>query len=147
MVSVLLPPQPPQVDPISVVARRWIQSPSWRGRALFSGVSSLCSDWHSTPLPALSPWHPQPKKSDPRSGNMSLTRKIVAELLAGGIRVVVGSPADAAMVRMQADGWLPSAQRRNYSAWSTQSRACRRRKGSLAWGSNDVVSLSLLKTH
>ena len=48
------------------------------------------------------------------NGNMPLAHKILAGLIAGGIGAAVGNPADVAMVRMQADGRLPSAQRRNY---------------------------------
>jgi solute carrier family 25 oxoglutarate transporter 11 len=48
------------------------------------------------------------------NGNMPLAHKILAGLIAGGIGAAVGNPADVAMVRMQADGRLPLAQRRNY---------------------------------
>lgn len=41
--------------------------------------------------------------------------KIVAGLVAGGIGAAVGNPADVALVRMLADGRLPSHLRRNYS--------------------------------
>ncbi|KAJ6850259.1 putative mitochondrial uncoupling protein 5 [Iris pallida] len=47
------------------------------------------------------------------SGRFPLPRKIAAGLLAGGIGAAVGNPADVAMVRMQADGRLPAAERRN----------------------------------
>jgi len=40
-------------------------------------------------------------------------KKSVAGLLAGGIGCVFGTPADVALVRMQADGKLPPEQRRN----------------------------------
>ncbi|CAO2202254.1 unnamed protein product [Urochloa humidicola] len=47
-------------------------------------------------------------------GVLPLHRKIAAGLIAGGIGAAVGNPADVAMVRMQADGRLPLADRRNY---------------------------------
>jgi len=45
----------------------------------------------------------------------SLTAKAVAGLVAGGIGSIVGTPADVALIRMQADGTLPPEQRRNYN--------------------------------
>lgn len=54
------------------------------------------------------------KWSDPHTNNMPLVRKIAAGLIAGGVGAAVGNPADVAMVRMQADGRLPTSQRRNY---------------------------------
>lgn len=47
-------------------------------------------------------------------GVLPLHRKIAAGLIAGGVGAAVGNPADLAMVRMQADGRLPLADRRNY---------------------------------
>jgi len=41
-------------------------------------------------------------------------KKSVAGLLAGGIGCIFGTPADVALIRMQADGKLPLEQRRNY---------------------------------
>jgi len=41
-------------------------------------------------------------------------KKSVAGLLAGGIGCIFGTPADVALIRMQADGKLPPEQRRNY---------------------------------
>ncbi|KAK1631457.1 hypothetical protein QYE76_005772 [Lolium multiflorum] len=45
---------------------------------------------------------------------LPLHRKLAAGLVAGGVGSTVGNPADVAMVRMQADGRLPAAERRNY---------------------------------
>ncbi|KAH0989135.1 hypothetical protein GBA52_000618 [Prunus armeniaca] len=42
--------------------------------------------------------------ADPNTGNLPLTRKILAGLVAGGVGAAVGNPADVAMVRMQAGG-------------------------------------------
>lgn len=35
-------------------------------------------------------------------------------VVAGGLGAIIGTPADAALIRMQADSTLPEAQRRNY---------------------------------
>jgi len=45
---------------------------------------------------------------------LPLWQKAVCGLTAGGIGSLFGSPADLALIRMQADGTLPAAQRRNY---------------------------------
>ena len=39
----------------------------------------------------------------------------VCGLSAGGLAAVVGNPADLALIRMQADGMLPAAERRGYT--------------------------------
>ncbi|KAI3895872.1 hypothetical protein MKW98_025663 [Papaver atlanticum] len=85
--------------------------------ALFSGVSAtvLRQTLYSTTRMGLYDILKQ-KWTDPNSGNMPLLRKISAGLIAGGIGAAVGNPADVAMVRMQADGRLPLAQRRNYKS-------------------------------
>ncbi|XP_010436405.1 PREDICTED: mitochondrial uncoupling protein 4, partial [Camelina sativa] len=84
--------------------------------ALFSGVSAtlLRQTLYSTTRMGLYEVL-KTKWSDPESGKLSLSRKIGAGLVAGGIGAAVGNPADVAMVRMQADGRLPLAQRRNYA--------------------------------
>jgi len=41
-------------------------------------------------------------------------QRVGISLIAGGIGALVGTPADAALVRMQADSTLPPAERRNY---------------------------------
>lgn len=46
---------------------------------------------------------------------LPLSYKAVIGMAAGGIASVVGTPADVALVRMQADNMLPAAQRRNYT--------------------------------
>jgi len=46
--------------------------------------------------------------------NMSLGEKAVAGLTAGGLAAVVGTPADLALLRMQADSSMQAADRRNY---------------------------------
>ncbi|KAK4753671.1 hypothetical protein SAY87_001775 [Trapa incisa] len=46
---------------------------------------------------------------------LPLYQKALCGLTAGAIGACVGSPADLALIRMQADATLPAAQRRNYS--------------------------------
>ncbi|KAJ4845926.1 Mitochondrial uncoupling protein 5 [Turnera subulata] len=108
------PPPPPRVGPISVGARI-VQSEGLP--ALFSGVSAtvLRQTLYSTTRMGL--YDVLKKKwTNPETGNMPLPTKIIAGLVAGGIGAAVGNPADVAMVRMQADGRLPPAQRRNYKS-------------------------------
>jgi len=45
----------------------------------------------------------------------TFTDTALAGLVAGGLGSIVGTPADLAMIRMQADGTLPMEQRRNYT--------------------------------
>lgn len=85
--------------------------------ALFSGVSAtvLRQMLYSTTRMGLYDVL-KTKWTDPVAGTMPLAKKIEAGLIAGGVGAAVGNPADVAMVRMQADGRLPAAQRRNYSS-------------------------------
>ncbi|XP_054793321.1 mitochondrial uncoupling protein 4-like [Prosopis cineraria] len=85
--------------------------------ALFSGVSAtmLRQTLYSTTRMGLYDVLKQ-KWTDPDKGNISVGRKIVAGLIAGGVGAAVGNPADMAMVRMQADGRLPVVQQRNYNS-------------------------------
>lgn len=46
---------------------------------------------------------------------LPLYQKALCGLTAGAIGACVGSPADLALIRMQADATLPVAQRRNYT--------------------------------
>lgn len=83
--------------------------------ALFSGISAtvLRQTLYSTTRMGLYEVF-RNKWTDKTTGEFSLSRKISAGLLAGGIGAAVGNPADVAMVRMQADGRLPLELRRNY---------------------------------
>ncbi|KAL9152347.1 hypothetical protein ABFS82_11G116400 [Erythranthe guttata] len=112
--NVRLTPPPPRVGPVAV-GLRIVQQDGFAG--LFSGVSAtvLRQTLYSTTRMGLYDIL-KTKWSDPNTNNMPLTRKIVAGLIAGGIGAAVGNPADVAMVRMQADGRLPAAQRRNYKS-------------------------------
>ncbi|EOA28996.1 hypothetical protein CARUB_v10025249mg [Capsella rubella] len=86
-------------------------------RALFSGVSAtmLRQCLYSTTRMGLYDIL-KGKWTDPETKTMPLTRKLGAGFIAGAIGAAVGNPADVAMVRMQADGRLPLAQRRNYKS-------------------------------
>ncbi|MCD7448528.1 Mitochondrial uncoupling protein 5 [Datura stramonium] len=105
---------PPRVGPVAVGVKIIQQEGV---AALFSGVSAtvLRQTLYSTTRMGLYDVLKQ-KWTDPDTNNMPLSRKIVAGLIAGGIGAAVGNPADVAMVRMQADGRLPMAERRNYKS-------------------------------
>eukprot|EP01121_Diplochlamys_sp_Union-15-3_P020380 TRINITY_DN793_c0_g1_i1.p1 TRINITY_DN793_c0_g1~~TRINITY_DN793_c0_g1_i1.p1 ORF type:complete len:303 (-),score=42.09 TRINITY_DN793_c0_g1_i1:54-962(-) len=45
---------------------------------------------------------------------LSFVKKIMAGIISGGLGALVGTPADLVMVRMQADGKKPLAERNNY---------------------------------
>ncbi|MFS8026146.1 putative mitochondrial carrier domain superfamily [Helianthus anomalus] len=56
------------------------------------------------------------KALEPNDGKpLPLYQKVLCGLTAGAIGACVGSPADLALIRMQADATLPAAQRRNYT--------------------------------
>ncbi|KAL0431850.1 UNVERIFIED_CONTAM: Mitochondrial uncoupling protein 5 [Sesamum radiatum] len=140
------PPPPPRVGPISVGIRIIQQDGA---AALFSGVSAtvLRQTLYSTTRMGL--YDILKKKwTDPETNNMPLTRKIVAGLIAGGIGAAVGNPADVAMVRMQADGRLPAAQRRNYKSVVDAISQMTKNEGvtSLWRGSSLTVNRAMLVT-
>ena len=145
-ISIPTPPPPPRVGPIAVGARIVQQEGV---AALFSGVSAtvLRQTLYSTTRMGLYDILKQ-KWSDPRSGNMPLPQKITAGLIAGAIGAAVGNPADVAMVRMQADGRLPVAQRRNYKSVVDAIQRMVRDEGvtSLWRGSSLTVNRAMLVT-
>ncbi|PWA85100.1 mitochondrial uncoupling protein 5 [Artemisia annua] len=105
---------PPRVGPVAVGMQIIRQDGA---RALFSGVSAtvLRQTLYSTTRMGLYDMM-KTRWTDPETGNMKLWKKIGAGLIAGGIGAACGNPADVSMVRMQADGRLPAAQRRNYKS-------------------------------
>lgn len=137
---------PPRVGLISV-GLRIIQQDG--AAALFSGVSAtvLRQTLYSTTRMGLYDIL-KTKWTDPNTNNMPLTRKIVAGLIAGGIGAAVGNPADVAMVRMQADGRLPAAQRRNYKSVVDAISQMTKNEGitSLWRGSSLTVNRAMLVT-
>ncbi|GMN40115.1 hypothetical protein TIFTF001_009350 [Ficus carica] len=140
------PPPPPRVGPISV-GMRIMQTEGVA--ALYSGVSAtvLRQTLYSTTRMGLYDVL-KTKWSDPESGSMPLARKITAGLVAGGIGAAVGNPADVAMVRMQADGRLPAAQRRNYRGVGDAITRMARQEGvaSLWRGSGLTVNRAMIVT-
>ncbi|PON63463.1 Mitochondrial brown fat uncoupling protein [Parasponia andersonii] len=137
---------PPRVGPISV-GMRIVQAEGVA--ALFSGVSAtvLRQTLYSTTRMGLYDVLKQ-KWSDPVSGSMPLAQKIAAGLVAGGIGAAIGNPADVAMVRMQADGRLPAAQRRNYKGVVDAIARMSRQEGvaSLWRGSGLTVNRAMIVT-
>lgn len=136
----------PKVGPISV----GVQIVRTNGvPGLFSGVSAtmLRQTLYSTTRMGIYDIL-KTKWTDPNSGNMPLVRKITAGLIAGGIGAAVGNPADVAMVRMQADGRLPEAQRRNYkSVIDAISRMAKQEGVTSLWrGSSLTVNRAMIVT-
>ena len=54
-------------------------------------------------------------KEQNKGAPLPLVQKAGAGLAAGGLGAMFGSPADLSLIRMQADGTLPAAERRNYT--------------------------------
>ncbi|KAL0367927.1 UNVERIFIED_CONTAM: Mitochondrial uncoupling protein 5 [Sesamum calycinum] len=137
---------PPRVGPVSV-GLRIIQQDG--AAALFSGVSAtvLRQTLYSTTRMGLYDIL-KTKWTDPNTNNMPLMRKITAGLIAGGVGAAVGNPADVAMVRMQADGRLPPAQRRNYKSVVDAITQMSKNEGigSLWRGSSLTVNRAMLVT-
>ncbi|KAL1833566.1 hypothetical protein ACET3Z_003217 [Daucus carota] len=137
---------PPRVGPIAVGVKIIQQDGV---KALFSGVSAtmLRQTLYSTTRMGLYDVMKQ-KWTDPDTGNMPLTTKIGAGLIAGGVGAAVGNPADVAMVRMQADGRLPASQRRNYKSVIDAITQMRKSEGitSLWRGSSLTVNRAMLVT-
>lgn len=84
--------------------------------ALFSGISAtvLRQILYSTTRMGLYDILKTKWSSDGSAAGLPLHKKITAGLIAGAVGAAVGNPADVAMVRMQADGRLPVADRRKY---------------------------------
>ncbi|CAI9767033.1 unnamed protein product [Fraxinus pennsylvanica] len=146
MGHISLPPPPPRVGLVSV-GMKIIQQDG--AAALFSGVSAtvLRQTLYSTTRMGLYDILKQ-KWTDPNSNNMPLMKKITAGLIAGGVGAAVGNPADVAMVRMQADGRLPLAQRRNYKSVLDAISQMAKNEGvaSLWRGSSLTVNRAMLVT-
>ncbi|KAJ9177526.1 hypothetical protein P3X46_012737 [Hevea brasiliensis] len=149
--TIHLPQQPlpvpaPRVGPIAVGVRIVQQEGV---AALFSGVSAtmLRQTLYSTTRMGLYDILKQ-KWTDPNTKTMPLASKIAAGLIAGGIGAAVGNPADVAMVRMQADGRLPPAQRRNYKSVIDAITRMAKQEGiaSLWRGSSLTVNRAMLVT-
>ncbi|KAE8672785.1 Mitochondrial uncoupling protein 6 [Hibiscus syriacus] len=104
----------PRVGPVSIGVRI-IQLEGVA--ALFSGVSATILRHTLYSTTRMGPYDILKNKcNDKETGNLPLTSKILAGLIAGGTGASVGNPADVAMVRMQADGPWASPYRRNYKS-------------------------------
>lgn len=122
--------------------------------ALFSGVSAtvLRQTLYSTTRMGLydilkNKW--SSSNSTPGAAPaIPLYKKITAGLIAGAVGAAVGNPADVAMVRMQADGRLPLADRRNYKGVSDALGQMVRQEGvrSLWRGSALTVNRAMIVT-
>ncbi|KAM0952555.1 putative mitochondrial carrier protein [Dioscorea sansibarensis] len=139
------PMPPPRPGPIAV----GVQILRSEGTAaLFSGVSAtvLRQMLYSTTRMGLYDMMKKSWSSD--GGALPLHRKIAAGLIAGAVGAAVGNPADVAMVRMQADGRLPAAQRRNYKSVVDAIGRMAREEGvtSLWRGSSLTVNRAMIVT-
>jgi len=116
---------------------------------LFSGVSAtmLRQTLYSTTRMGLYDIL-KTKWTQDNGGVLPLHHKIAAGLIAGGIGAAVGNPADVAMVRMQADGRLPLAERRNYRSVGDAIGRMARDEGvrSLWRGSSLTVNRAMIVT-
>ncbi|XP_073039232.1 mitochondrial uncoupling protein 5-like [Primulina eburnea] len=140
------PPPPPSVGPVAVGLRIVQQDGA---AALFSGVSAtlLRQTLYSTTRMGL--YDVLKKKwTDPNTNNLPLASKVAAGLISGAVGAAVGNPADVAMVRMQADGRLPAAQRRNYKSVVDAISQMSKNEGvvSLWRGSSLTVNRAMLVT-
>ena len=122
--------------------------------ALFSGISAtvLRQTLYSTTRMGLYDilkikWS-SPPDIDGSNPTLPLHKKITAGLIAGAVGAAVGNPADVAMVRMQADGRLPAAERRNYKGVTDAIGQMVRREGvgSLWRGSGLTVNRAMIVT-
>lgn len=140
------PPPPPSVGPVAVGLRIVQQDGA---AALFSGVSAtlLRQTLYSTTRMGLYDVLKQ-KWTNPNTNNLPLASKIAAGLISGAVGAAVGNPADVAMVRMQADGRLPAAQRRNYKSVVDAISQMSKNEGvgSLWRGSSLTVNRAMLVT-
>lgn len=79
----------------------------------FEGV--LCVPRNALTDDRIAVWFTWMRNSVERNkGNVPFWQKSVASMSAGAIAVVIGTPFDVALVRMQADTMRPVEQRRNY---------------------------------
>lgn len=106
-----LPPRRPGFLSVGAQILR-VEGPS----ALFSGISAtiLRQTLYSTTRMGIYDILKTKWSSDGSATALPLHKKITAGLIAGAVGAAIGNPADVAMVRMQADGRLPIADRRNY---------------------------------
>ncbi|KAG0566606.1 hypothetical protein KC19_7G077400 [Ceratodon purpureus] len=121
-------------------------------QALYSGVSAtlLRQCLYSSTRMGLYEYLKQQWRDDTVHGasGLPLHKKVTAALVAGAAGAIVGNPADLAMVRMQADGRLPMAERRNYTGVGNALSRMVKQDGVLSlWtGSAPTVTRAMLVT-
>ena len=142
-----VPVAPPRKPGPLAVGAQILRSEGAAG--LFSGVSAtmLRQTLYSTTRMGLYDIL-KTKWTQDNGGVLPLHHKIAAGLIAGGIGAAVGNPADVAMVRMQADGRLPLAERRNYRSVGDAIGRMARDEGvrSLWRGSSLTVNRAMIVT-
>ncbi|CAL9111095.1 unnamed protein product [Musa textilis] len=140
-------PPPKRLGPITVGAQI-LRSEGVA--ALFTGVSAtmLRQSLYSTTRLGLYDVLKKKWSSAGDGASLPIHLKVSAGLLAGGVGAAVGNPADVAMVRMQADGRLPPAERRNYQSVLDAIRRMARQEGvgSLWRGSSLTVNRAMIVT-
>ncbi|KAI9311456.1 putative mitochondrial dicarboxylate carrier protein [Zopfochytrium polystomum] len=79
------------------------------------------------------------------NGTVTMAQRAAAGLAAGALGAVVGNPCDLALIRMQADGLRPAAERRNYKSVVDAMVTIAREEGVLAWwkGSAPTVARAM----
>ncbi|EPS64786.1 hypothetical protein M569_09987, partial [Genlisea aurea] len=142
-----VPAAPAQRGGVVSVGFKIVREDGMRG--LFSGVSATVLRQALYSATRMGLYEVLKEKwTDPNSRTLALERKILAGLVAGGMGAAVGNPADVAMIRMQADGRLPVAQRRNYRSAADAIREMVKSEGiSGLWrGSSLTVNRAMLVT-
>eukprot|EP00658_Telonema_sp_P-2_P018236 TRINITY_DN17156_c0_g2_i3.p1 TRINITY_DN17156_c0_g2~~TRINITY_DN17156_c0_g2_i3.p1 ORF type:complete len:282 (+),score=51.68 TRINITY_DN17156_c0_g2_i3:133-978(+) len=86
-------------------------------------------------------------QTEPGTG-LPLHLKVANGLVSGAVGAVVGNPADVALVRMQADGRLPAAERRNYKGVVDSLGRIAKEEGVSTWwrGCNSTVARAMIVT-
>ena len=103
----------PRAGPWSI-ARQVVAESGLRG--LYRGLSAslLRQAAYSSTRFGVYDWAKGALGGGVSDAQLPLWAKVASGLAAGGVGAVVANPADVTLVRMQADGRLPAAQRRNY---------------------------------
>lgn len=85
-------------------------------RALYKGLSASLLRQATYSMTRFGAYGPIKDWITPKDTAPTAWQKIAAGMLAGACGAIVGNPADLTMVRMQADGKAPPAQRYNYTS-------------------------------
>jgi len=99
-------------NPVSV-ARKLIAEEGFM--FLYKGLSAGLLRQLTYGMTRLGVFRTLTNKFKPKDGSaLPFSTRLMCSLTAGGIGALIGTPADAALVRMQGDSTLPIEQRRNY---------------------------------